>query len=208
MADAYSESARDNILRASRGQQFPKVFQEWRVTGNLRDHAATVATCELCEQERLRYQFEISNDFTQQIMWVGSSCILKFGVPVFRDGLRVSGRAAARHLDELIIDFRTQACLSALRRLCSRETNQILENALDYFEEHNSLSPKFAFVVLWRLNAHLIDYSPSFFKINLKRQKFMRDLEEMPASRVRIIWPALSGAQRRRAIDSGVVPPR
>lgn len=208
MPDAYSERARENILAASRGKHFPGVFQEWRVSGRLRDYGSTVATCQLCEQERLRYHFEIVNDSTQQALWVGSSCILKFGVPVFRDGRRLSGRAAERRLDQLLLDFRTTACLRALRRLCDEEPNEILEHALDYFEEHHSLSPKFAFVVFWRLDEHGIDYSPSFFKIDLKRQKFMRDLEEMPASKVRLIWPALSPAQRSRARQAGVAHPQ
>jgi len=35
----------------------------------------------------------------------------------------------------------------------------------------------------------------------------MRDLEEMPSSRVRFLWPALTPAQRRKALAAGIAVP-
>jgi len=202
MPDVYSERARDNILPLSQGKFFPAVFDEWRVTGQVKDYRDLVATCHLCEQERLRYHFEIANRFTRRTMWVGSSCILRFGVAVYEGSRRLTGKAVERKLASLIDQVRYDACLAALRALVRAERDTILENALDYLKNHGSLTPKFAFVVLWRLKEQGIDHSPSFFKINLRRQKYMRDMESMPASRVRMIWPALTAAQRKKAIRS------
>lgn len=205
--DAFSEKARDNILPLSRGRLFPAVFEEWRVTGKVKDFGAGVATCQLCEQERLRYHFEIENPATRRSMWIGSSCILRFGVPVYEGTRRLRGAQIQRKLTSLIDEVRYKASLAALRALVRKESNQILANALDYLQEHGSLSPKFAFVVLWRLKEHAIDHSPAFFKINLRRQKFMRDLEEMQPSRLRFLWPALTAAQRKKALSAGVAAP-
>ncbi len=146
--DAFSEKARDNILPLSRGTQFPAVFEEWRVTGQVKDFGSGVATCQLCEQERLRYHFEIGNPATRRSLWIGSRCILRFGVPVYEGTRRLRGAQVQRKLTSLINDVRYKAALAALRTLLRKEPNQILANALDYLPEHGSLSPKFAFVVL------------------------------------------------------------
>jgi len=97
--------------------------------------------------------------------------------------------------------------MKALRKLVKAENNEILASALRFLAEHGSLSPRFAFVVFWRLQEHQIEHNPAFFKINLRRQKFLRDLEAMPLARVHVLWPALSGAQRRKAIGLGITPP-
>lgn len=204
MADIHSERARDNILPRSKGRLFPKVFEEWRVTGQVKDYGASAVTCELCEQEDLRYHFEIKNRFTFAVLWVGSSCILRFGVAVFHGSRRLSGKPAAKHLNKLIDDARHKAALGALRAVAKAEHHEILSSALDYFETHGSLTPKFAFVVFWRLQANGIEHNPAFFKINLRRDKYVRDLEAMEPSRRRRIWPALSSGQRRKLIESGV----
>jgi hypothetical protein len=69
------------------------------------------------------------------------------------------------------------------------------------------LTPKFAFVVFWRLKENKIDHHPSFFKISLRRDKYKRDLAQMPLKRVHMIWPALTSSQRKIAIKSGHTAP-
>jgi len=91
----------------------------------------------------------------------------------------------------------------ALEKLAEAEGNDILSNALVFYKKNKYLTPKFAFVVLWRLQSNKIDHSPSFFKVNLQKDKYQRDLREMPLSRVHVIWPALSSAQRKKAIAMG-----
>jgi hypothetical protein len=207
VADAYSEKARSNILPLSRGAAFPAVFDEWRVSGEVRDYGSGVADCGLCDQERLRYHFRIDNRYTSKTLWVGSRCILRFGVAVYEGTRRLTGSQAERKLNELIEDARQRACLKALREVARKEANDILTNAISYFQEHGSLSPRLAFVVLWRLREHGIDHNPLLFKVNLRRQKYMRDLEEMPANKVRLLWPALSASQRKKAKEAGVAAP-
>src|SRR6185437_14628582 len=113
-------------------------------------HEAPVETCELCDQEELRYHFEIRNAFTKKALWVGSHCILKFGLSVFEEGNRLSGKAAKRKLDCLMRQMRLNACIRALERVANAEDSPILANALEYYTKNKFLSPKQAFVVLWR----------------------------------------------------------
>lgn len=181
----------------------PEAFEEWSFTERTEDHEQPIETCQLCEQEDLRYHFEIRNSLTKKTLWVGSQCILKFGLSVFESGLRLSEGDAKKKLDRLMQKMRLESCIRALEKLATAEKSEILSNALEYYKKNKYLSPKFAFVVLWRLQSNKVDHSPSFFKVNLKRGKYQRDLQDMKLSHVHVIWPALSSSQRDMAIRMG-----
>lgn len=200
---AYPQRVRDSILPLSVGSTLPEAFEEWSFTDNTVDHEKPIETCELCDQEELRYHFEIKNAITHKRLWVGSQCILKFNLSVFENGRRLSPEDSKKKLDRLMQQMRLQSCIDALQKLASSEENQILSNALAYYVKNKYLTPKFAFVVLWRLRDHQIDHSPSFFKVNLAKIKYKDDLREMSESRVHVIWPALSSAQRKMAVEMG-----
>jgi hypothetical protein len=203
----YPQRVRDNILPLSVGSTLPEAFEEWSFTEKTIDHEEPIETCELCEQEELRYHFEIRNALTQKTLWVGSQCILKFNVSVFEHGRRLSAADSKKKLDRLMQQMRLQSCINALERLAKAEDNSILSSALEYYKKNKYLTPKYAFVVLWRLQKNKIDHSPSFFKINLKKGKYQDDLQQMELGRVHVIWPALSSSQRTMAIKMGHTSP-
>jgi hypothetical protein len=199
----YPQRVADNILPLSQAGTLPEAFKEWYFTGETEDHEQAIEECELCDQEQLRYHFKIANEYTHNHIWIGSQCILKFKVAVYEDDKLLDERGAKKKLDSLIKQMRFKSCMNALRRLVQEEDNDILSNALDFYQKNKYLTPKLAFVIFWRLKSHRIDHSPSFFKISMKRDKYKRDLREMDVSRVHIIWPALTSSQRKLAISMG-----
>ena len=199
----YPQRVADNILPLSLTGTLPEAFKEWYFTENMEDHEIAGEDCELCDQEQLRYHFEIKNRHTNHRLWVGSSCILKFQVQVFDNGALLDAKGSAKKLETLKRKMRLESCIKALRKLAASEDNDILSSALDFYLKNKYLTPKFAFVVFWRLNSNKIDYSPSFFKVSLKKDKYKRDLAQMPLDRVHMIWPALSSSQRKLAISFG-----
>lgn len=203
----YSQRVRESILQLSVGNTLPKAFEEWTVTESVLDHETPQETCELCGQGSLRYQFEIKNSLTGNTLWVGSQCILKFGLSVFENGRILSPEEAKKKIHRITEQMRQDACIRALEALAIAEKNEILSNALQYFKVHKYLSPKQAFVVLWRLKQHKIDHNPSFFKVDLKRDKFKSQLREMEAGRVHVLWAALTSSQRKLAERYGHTPP-
>ncbi len=205
---AYSQRVRDNILPLSVADTLPKAFEEWSFTDHTIDHEEPIETCHLCQQEELRYHFEIKNALTSHTLMVGSQCIFKFQLSVFEEGRKLSETDAKKKLDRLIDKMRLDSCIKALERLAQAEKNDILFNALDFYKKNKNLTPKYAFVVLWRLSSNNIDHSPSFFKVALNKDKHKRDLQQMEESRVHVIWPALSSAQRKKAILYGHKPPQ
>jgi hypothetical protein len=204
----YPQRVRDSILPLSVADTLPKAFEEWSFTDNTVDHEQPIETCQLCAQEELRYHFEIRNALTKRTLWVGSQCILKFNLSVFESGRKLSGSDAKKKLDRLMDKMRLDSCIRALGRLAQSEKNEILTNALEFYKKNKYLTPKYAFVVFWRLQENKIDHSPSFFTIHLKKDKHKRDLQMMEESRVHIIWPALSPAQRKKAIAYGHKAPQ
>jgi hypothetical protein len=188
-------------------ESLPEAFEEWTFTDEIEDHEEPIETCQLCEQEQLRYHFKIRNALTTKVLWVGSQCILRFGLSVFEDGLKLSEKQAKKKLERLTQQMRLESCIKALERLAEAEENDILNSALAYYDENKYLTPKQAFVVLWRLRENNIDHSPSFFKISLKRERYRDDLRDMKTSRVHVIWPALSSTQRRLAEELGHTAP-
>jgi hypothetical protein len=203
----YPQRVRDNILPLSIGNTLPEAFEEWSFTDRTVDHEDATETCQLCEHEELRYHFQIENALTHHTLWVGSQCILKFGLSVFEEGQTLSPKEAQRKLDRLTQQMRLQSCIKALEKLAAAENNKILNSALDYYQRNKFLTPRYAFVVLWRLQEHGIEHSPTFFKIHLNKQRYKSDLQKMEASRVHLIWPALSSSQRTLAMRLGHTPP-
>lgn len=204
---SYPQRVRRNILPLSVAESLPEAFEEWTFTDEIEDHEEPIETCQLCEQEQLRYHFKIRNALTAKVLWVGSQCILRFGLSVFEDGLKLSEKQAKKKLERLTQQMRLESCIKTLERLAEAEENDILNSALAYYDENKYLTPKQAFVVLWRLRENNIDHSPSFFKISLKRERYRDDLRDMKTSRVHVIWPALSSTQRRLAEELGHTAP-
>lgn len=195
----YTQRVMDSILPLSVGDTLPKAFEEWTVTENVVDHETPDEICELCGQESLRYHFEIRNSLNDNRLWVGSQCILKFGLSVFEDGRVLSPGDAKKKVHRIMAQMQQDACIRALQRVAAAEKNEILANAIEYFRKHKYLSPKQAFVVFWRLNHHRIDHNPSFFKIDLKHDRFKAQLLQMAGTRVHVLWPALTSSQREMA---------
>ena len=171
------------------------------------DYGSPCEVCELCGKDQLRYHFEIHNDYTKNTLDVGSHCILRFELPVYENGRRLSQDEAKKLLDKLTKKMRLESCIKSLEDLAKSERNAILENALTHYRKNKKLTPKQAFVVFWRLRENGIDHLPSFFSIDLKKKRYVDDLQSMATRRVHFFWLALTSAQRKKAIELGHMPP-
>ena len=199
----YPRRVSESILPLSVAGTLPEAFSEWRFTENTVDHGTPIETCRLCGQEDLRYHFEIGNKYTEKTLWVGSHCILQFDVAVHQGGRRLSPEEAKKRLHKLTQKMQLESCISALNKLADAESSPILSGALEYYKKNKKLTPKYARVVFWKLWEHSIEYHPSFFQIELKKQKHIDDLRDMSTSGVHEFWSVLTPAQRKRAIELG-----
>lgn len=199
----YTLRVRERILPLSFASSLPEAFKEWKFTGATVDHEQPVETCELCGQEGLRYHFEIANESFGSRLDVGSECILKFQVAIFDGDTELNPIDARRLLSEHMRKMRLTSCIRALERLAEAENNEILSNALRYYKINKKLTPKFANVVFWRLQANGIDHDPSFFKVRLDKERYRINLQGMQQRDVTRIWKALTPPQRTKAVELG-----
>jgi len=204
----YPQRVRQNILPLSIADKLPDAFKEWFFTEKTHDNETPDEECELCDKEEIRYQFQICNKHTGKELWVGSKCILKFGLSVFDDGKLLNPKEAKKKLNDLTKKMQLDSCIKALEALAKREANDILDNALAFYKTNKYLTPKFAFVVFWRLQKNKIEHHPSFFKISLVKVKYKNDLKNMETSKVHMFWKALTSSQRKQAQALGHAPPR
>ena len=205
--EQYTQRVRANILPKSVAKTLPAAFREWHWTGNTEDHGYPTETCELCEQESLRYHFEIKNEITEEVLQVGSQCILRFDVGVYEAGRRLSVEEARTKLNATLRNMQHAACVRALRDALTHEPHAILESALARYEAHQALTPKQINVVFWRLGANKVEFNPSFFKVDLSKKKLKEDLKSMRDFERARVWKAMTSSQRGSAIRFGITPP-
>ncbi len=74
------------------------------------------------------------------------------------------------------------SCIRALEQLAAKENNPILSGALDYYRRNKKLTPKYAAVVFWKLQVFRIDHHPSFFQIELRRDRHIAEARTLLAS--------------------------
>ena len=138
---------------------------------------------------------------------VGSHCILKFQVSVFDNGQLLDDAGAKKKLNQLKQKMHVESCIRALQTLAEKEDNPILSGALDYYKSNGYLTPKYAYVVFWRLESNNIEHAKSFFKVSLRNDWLKKSLKDMPQKRVLKIWPALTSSQKKLAERLGHPPP-
>ena len=207
MAETFPSRVAENILPLSKVKTLPAAFGEWAWTGVTEDHERPTERCELCEQESLRYHFEIQNDLTGHTLQVGSKCILRWQMGVIAGGVRLSPSTAKAKIDAAVKRMQRDACERALRAVLAKEPHPVLEGALDAYLADKALTPKQIQVVFWRLDEADIEYHASFFRVDLRKSRRVEDLRAMPDYQRMRVWRAMTSTQRNTAIGHGVVEP-
>ena len=207
MCNQYPQRVKERIIPLSVSSDIRQAINEWRFTDRVHDNGYAEEVCEFCGQESIRYQYEIENTNNLNRIWVGSSCILKFDVPVIFNGRRLDPTAAKTRLDNLAYEMRRQACITALEQLAASEASPALGSALKQYKQRRTLTPKQIALILWRLQHNKIDHHSSFFTVDLTKQRYKDDLKAMATWKVHQIWPALTSSQRKIAERLGHPPP-
>jgi hypothetical protein len=207
MADAFPSRVAANILPLSKAQALPAAFYEWAWTGVTEDHERATERCHLCEQESLRYHFEIRNGLTDRTLQVGSKCILRWQMGVVAGGVRLAPAAAKARINAAVKRMQRDACERALREILAKEPHPVLQGALDAYLADKPLTPKQIQIAFWRLDEAAIEYHPSFFRVDLKKARRVEDLRTMPDYQRTRVWKAMTSTQRKTAIGHDVAVP-
>ncbi|HEU0047108.1 MAG TPA: hypothetical protein VFQ43_05850 [Nitrososphaera sp.] len=91
------EQVRKTLLAASKEKKdYERALAEWEYRGSFYDNGEGSGICQLCGQRDIRYEFEIINQKTDNLLLVGSECITKFGcIKVYDEyGNQITGHRA------------------------------------------------------------------------------------------------------------------
>jgi len=176
-------------------------LREWFYTGEHLDHEVPIETCEMCEQEGLRYHFRIANTRTHHMLWVGSECILRFNMgAVDEAGIVVHGTAAEKivvqHRQELVETARREHVLEAFRELWRKapaRRNQILE-LVNHFKTTGSYMPRRMLEIDALLKQNKIEPPHRYFRVSLRRNT---EKEQVTTRNYDSLRPYLSSEQRK-----------
>lgn len=190
----WADRATANMLRLSKAKTLKDAMREWATTGAYEDTHAIQETCELCENEGLRYQYEIENSVTGYVLWVGSTCITKF-IPIYDKGLEVVGEEAKASL--------------LRRRQSEYEARSREERAFAVLQQLATVEPATFAQASWRKNwklgysarqmlllsvtckEHALPFSAGDFRINTRRQGIVQQVKDLKPWQYRRLRAAL-----------------
>jgi len=199
----WLENSTNNLLPLSVSTQFHEALKEWFFANEVIDHEQASEYCQMCEHSNLRYHFLIKNRRSEAILWVGSSCILKFDdIDVFNEDESVAKgkKERQKRLDEVLSEHKKERALESLRLLWKQDENyrDSIARAVKHFEKKGGFKPKFLAIMMARMSNRQISYNPSVYSVYLRSEKAKRDLEEMSPELFNLILPALSDTQKKR----------
>lgn len=193
---------KNNILPVSfEKSDVKKALKEWIYKGNMYDVETPEEICELCDHPNIRYQFEIINFLTGNVLQIGSECISRFSIGVQdSSGNLLTGNAAERKVrkdrNKLITDAKVKSVINSLVSLSIRDTEFEIDNFIEYFKKNGAFSPNQLFTLIWRLEKYSIEHNKAHFKLNIKKKKNQEQLLNMQSSKLNKIWACLTESQQ------------
>lgn len=164
--------------------------------------------CELCEQQRIRYHFEIQNIDGTQILRVGSECVKKFAIQsIGRDGMIISAKLThknvVREKSRLITDARFNQVIKMLVVLSALDEDFDIERLLFSYRKYRAFTPKQLHLVIWRHNTHKfrleqqgLHFPLKLLKMTIRKPDYQDQLRKMDEWKVKLIWVCMTASQR------------
>ncbi|MUJ26358.1 hypothetical protein [Aliivibrio fischeri] len=199
----WLEKSIENILPLSISNEFSVAFSEWLFSGEVVDYGHVCVECQLCEHDELRYHYKINNEFTNNSLWVGSSCILRFEeIVVFNENSEaVTSKDDRRKVLERALKAKQiDISLEPLRRLwrANFERRDYIHYHAEEIKNNNSISPDALNVLFISLQDFNIDFKPENYSVNLRDSFNQHQLLHMNEESQKLIWKTMSSQQRSK----------
>jgi hypothetical protein len=81
--------------------------------------------------------------------------------------------------------------------LSTKEQDFDINSFISYVQERGSFTPNQLSFLFWRLDAQAIEYSPSDFKLTIRKNREKDQLLEVADWKVKKLWKAMSTSQRQ-----------
>jgi hypothetical protein len=209
----WLENAKKNLLPLSREKQHLKyALKEWDYRGKWEDYESCEATCQLCEQEELRYHFEITNKYTGKRLLVGSKCITRFGgVNVYDEYDRLisdpveAEKRVKRDVQKIISVAKERSVMESLSTLAKKDNHPEIDiqDLISYYRERGAFTPNQLAMLIWRFEVTKVPYNTAYFKMIATRKREKSQLLKMPDWKLQKLAPCLTPSQRKLLLEHG-----
>jgi hypothetical protein len=209
----WLENAKKNLLPLSKEKQRLKyALKEWDYRGKWEDYESCEATCQLCEQEELRYHFEITNKYTRKRLLVGSKCITRFGgVNVYdENGQLITDPAEAekrvkRDVQKIVSAAKQRSVMDSLNTLAKKDNHPEIDikDLIYYYRERGAFTPNQLAMLIWRFEITKVAYHREYFKMIATRKREKWQLLKMPDWKLQKLVACLTPSQKRFLSEHG-----
>jgi len=204
----YLENCKENLLEYSLEKEDYKIaLKEWYFNDEVIDNNEYFDTdvskpsCELCEQEDLRWQFVIINVNNNNQLKVGSSCIKQFDVVLIdKNGNKIYGKERNAKINKLItkqhINSSNKTTFQALDELCKinkgLERNNLFIECWTELKVNGTVEPKKGLFLINNFIEYGVDYSNLDFKIDLQKKICVEQIKKMSKNTYLLIRPYIN----------------
>jgi hypothetical protein len=200
-AMSWAQTVTKNLLPLSVADTLQGAMREWSATGDCEIREEADGTCELCEHEDIRYEFEINNDLNgNQMTAVGSTCITKF-IRLYDGDQEIIGEAnkgayLAKRRQEAIDGLRKDKAWSVLLAIQQREPAFPAQNLHLSWDKGHTI--KQLWWILSKGRHFGIPVDLSLFNASLRKERYREQVNDLPPWKYAKIRPAFSPAQRAK----------
>ena len=187
---------------------FGEAIKEWYITEKIIDNYLQYASnsilpsCELCEHEKLRWQFEIKNKNNDNKLLVGSTCITKFDIPLGFDKINffhgeIRDKLLIKKINQIKSKYIHDHLQQLLNKIASSSINdkeQII-GIYQYWEKSGSFTPKMAYIFISKCLSNKININEINLSITLRKIEDRIEILHMSSDEYNLIYPYLEKPQ-------------
>jgi len=209
----WLENAKSNLLPLSKEKRRLKyALKEWDYRGKWEDYESCDAVCQLCEQEELRYHFEITNKYTRKRLLVGSKCITRFGgVNVYDEhgtlitDVTEATKKVQRDVQKIVNAAKDRSVMDSLQNLAKKDRHPEIDidDLIAYYRERGAFTPNQLALLIWRFEVTKVPYNKAYFKMVTRRKREKWQLLKMPDWKLQKIAPCLTPSQKEFLAEHG-----
>lgn len=205
--------AKENLSKLSNHKNgFETAKSEWKVTEYVRDCAEDELdedewpSCELCEHDRLRWQFEIVNKLNGNKMLVGSTCITQFDIAIVNvDNSEIYGEERDKILQKRVSERkqskRYETLLELLRNLWRSDyaNRYKIADIAKEWKISQKFDPDEAVFILETFKKNNIECPPKLIDVSLRKMEEKFRVKRMSVDQFEVLSAALTEKQRSKA---------
>jgi hypothetical protein len=173
-----------------------ELISQWLPTDEITEDGYCRGHCELCGKQHTRWGYGIENIHTKRNLSVGSSCIHKF-FPELKGHIRQSKQRYIENKIKALLDE------IGLREPWFKVK---VDDFYSQYKDRKGFTPGQMALVGYRLKKYDLFHSTKWFKVTLRKAKYVDDVHGMEEWKRACVLPYLTSKQRQKLLPRAWLP--